>query len=139
MNPPGRVTIGEAPGDRVAGAIGVLEGAMLEIDPGRVRGLADGAADGAVLIATAADRPSRSDDRGAVLGTVVVADRTIEALAVRPRRRGQGIGSALVRGAGARVGGSLEAAFDPHLREFYAQLGFTIERVSEGRYRGRLD
>jgi GNAT superfamily N-acetyltransferase len=132
------VAIDEVPPDAVADAVGVLEAAMLEVDPGRVRTLAGGEADGAVLAATAADRAD-GPAAGVVLGALVLDGRTIEALAVRPRRRDQGIGSALVRAARDRAGGPVDAAFDARLRPFYERLGFTIEPVAGTRYRGRLD
>jgi GNAT superfamily N-acetyltransferase len=138
------IAISEATGDVVADAVSVLEAAMLEVDAGRVRTLASGGADGgavngAVLVATGGGHTSRSTDGGVILGALVLDERRIEALAVRPRRRGQGIGSALVRAAGDRADGPVVAAFDAHLREFYERLGFTIEPVGEARYRGRLD
>ncbi|MFB6228342.1 MAG: GNAT family N-acetyltransferase [Halobacteriales archaeon] len=140
MSPrPRDVAISEATGGRVTDAMAVLEAAMLEVDAGRVRTLAGGAADGAVLIATTGDHESRSLAGGVVLGALVLDGRRIEALAVRPRRRGQGIGSALVRAARDRADGHLIAAFDAHLREFYERLGFAVDPIGEARYRGRLE
>lgn len=117
----------------------VLEAAMLEVDAKRVRALADGVADGAVLVATPEDReaPTPADDP--ILGALVLDGRTIEALAVRPRRRGQGIGSALVRAARDRASDPLIATFDAHLQEFYERLGFSVERIGVARCRGRLE
>lgn len=132
------IVISEVAGDAVADAMGVLEAAMLDVDAERARGLADKGADGAVLVATA-DGDRRPATGGVVLGALVLDGRTIEALAVRPRRRGQGIGSALIRAARDRADGSVNAAFDACLREFYERLGFTIEPAGEARYRGRLD
>jgi GNAT superfamily N-acetyltransferase len=133
----GDIAISEVAVDAVADAMGVLEAAMLEIDAERARALAGRRADGAVLVAIAAGdrRPAAG---GAVLGALVLDGRTVEALAVRPRRRGQGIGSALVRAARDRVDGSVNAVFDARLRLFYEQLGFTIEPAGEARYRGLL-
>jgi GNAT superfamily N-acetyltransferase len=132
------VAIDEVTDDAVADAIGVIEAAMLEVDVERLRALAGEGADGAVLVATAASDP-RPAAGGVVLGALVLDSRTVEALAVRPRRRGQGIGSALVRAARDRASAPVVAAFDAPLRKFYERLGFTIEPAGEARYRGRLD
>lgn len=96
----------------------VLDGADLEIE--------------AVAVATAIDRERVLVARsraGTVLGAAVLNPRDsgaeIAAIAVRPGRRGQGIGTALIEAAGARWG-QLEAAFDPSLVPFYRQAGFEI-------------
>lgn len=61
----------------------------------------------------------------------------IEAIAVRPGRRDQGIGRALVRSAAERHG-PLVAAFDEPARPFWASLGFEITPKSgQDRYLGR--
>jgi len=133
--PPRRIEICEAAGDRVTEAVGVFEAAMLDVDVTRARAVA-GDADGTVLVAVDADAPPSG---GVVLGALLLDGREITAIAVRPRRRGQGIGSALVRAASARADGPLVAFFEAGLRPFYDRLGFAIERAAEGRYRGRLD
>ena len=56
------------------------------------------------------------------------------AVAVRRRRRGQGIGTALVEAALDR--GRVTAAFDADLCDFYSALGFTVEPSGGGRFRG---
>jgi GNAT superfamily N-acetyltransferase len=61
----------------------------------------------------------------------------VDAVAVRPGRQSQGIGSALVTAARARRS-RLVAEFDASLREFYADLGFDIEQAEESRYLGTL-
>ncbi|WP_267641548.1 GNAT family N-acetyltransferase [Haloarchaeobius amylolyticus] len=80
-----------------------------------------------------------ADDR--VLGAAVLDPKPggphLDAIAVRRRRRGQGIGSALVAAANARKG-RLTAAFDPDVRPFYEDLGFEI-RERDGRLWGVLD
>jgi GNAT superfamily N-acetyltransferase len=115
----------EATGDELPAVMNVLDGAMLEVDVETVRAGIE--ADGA-LVAVA------DDDR--ILGALVLDGERIAAVAVRRRRRGQGIGSALVRAASARRE-RLVAEFDAGLREFYAGLGFDIERLDDpGRVRG---
>lgn len=91
-------------------------------------------------------------DDGRVVGALVAApepagvdpDETdgssgahVEVVAVRLRRRGQGIGTSLVRDAAARWR-PLTADFYPGLSGFYERLDFEIER-REGRFRGVLE
>lgn len=59
----------------------------------------------------------------------------VEAVAVRPRRRGQGIGTALVEAAEERWT-PLVAEFDERVRPFYDALGFEVEPVGDGRFVG---
>lgn len=62
----------------------------------------------------------------------------IEAIAVQRRRRGQGIGSALIAAAAERWR-PLSADLDADVRPFYENAGFEITvREEDGRYRGRL-
>ncbi|MEF8855210.1 MAG: GNAT family N-acetyltransferase [Haloarculaceae archaeon] len=61
----------------------------------------------------------------------------IAAIAVRRRRRGQGIGTALIEAAAAEIG-TLVAEFDADLVPFYEHLGFELEPLPGGRCRGRL-
>jgi GNAT superfamily N-acetyltransferase len=138
------IAIRDATDGEVADAMAVLEAAMLEVDAGRVRAIADDDADGAVLAAV--DAGAHAPSEGVVLGALVLEAAMLEAdvgrvraLAVRPRRRNQGIGGALVRAAGERAGGPLVAAFDAGLRPFYEGLGFVIEPAAEDRCLGRLD
>lgn len=69
-------------------------------------------------------------DASPVLGALVLSGATITAIAVRPRRRGQGIGTALVEAAAERRA-RLVVQFDPSVRPFWAGLGFTIEPAAE--------
>lgn len=92
---------------------------------------------------TAADNVLIAVDADRIIGTCVLVPREgdlgahIEALAVRRRRQGQGIGSALVRAASNRYE-TLTADFSPHLRDFYEALDFTVIKAGENRYRGIL-
>lgn len=100
----------------------ILDAAMLEVDAGTFQ-RAD------VLVAV-------EDDR--ILGALVLDGDEIDAVAVRPGRRGQGIGSALVEAAASRRA-ELTASFDSGVRPFYESLGFDVERAGAGdRCRGRL-
>lgn len=104
----------------------VLDAAVLET--GDVEGRIDA---GDVLVAVGDDR---------VLGALVLEPRErgarVAAVAVRRRRRGRGIGTALVERALEREG-TLTAAFDERVAPFYESLGFSLEPIGDGRYRGR--
>lgn len=116
-----------APGD-VSAALNVLDGAALEIEYERVRA---GVEEERVLVAVRGE-----DADGTVLGALVLDGDHIDAVAVRPNRRGQGIGTALFEAAAARRA-RLVAEFDGSVRPFYERLGFAIEPSTErGRYRG---
>lgn len=111
----------------------VFDSGNLEVDPEQVR---NAAADGRLLVAA---------EDGRVLGALLLEpDRCrgsgeIEAIAVRPGRRGQGLGTALVQAAAARHD-RLVARFDPGVRPFWRSLGFDIETADEPeRALGRLD
>lgn len=95
----------------------ILEGALLDIAVETVR---DRITAGTVLVAT---------EEGKLLGALVLDDSHITAVAVRPNRRGQGIGTALVEAASTH--GRLTAAFRPEVSEFYESLGFDIERTGD--------
>ncbi|MCY4729494.1 GNAT family N-acetyltransferase [Natronomonas gomsonensis] len=98
----------------------ICNAAMLELDEAVL-------AEAAVLVA-------REDDR--VLGALVLNGTEIDAVAVRPGRRGSGIGSALVEAA-ADQRPELTAEFDLGVRPFYESLGFDID-CDGGRCRGYL-
>ena len=106
------------PGERAA-VMNVLDGAMLTTD--RVGERIEA---GAVLAAL----PERDGER--ILGALVLHGDRIDAVAVRRRRRGQGIGTALVAAAADRRE-RLTATFDDHVRPFYESLGFDIEPAGE--------
>jgi GNAT superfamily N-acetyltransferase len=116
------VTVREARPDERPAVLGVLDGAMLEVDPDRV------ASDATTTLV--------AEREGRVLGALVLDGEAITAVAVRRSRRGQGIGTALVEAAGEERG-RLVAGFREGLRPFYESLGFEVEPTGEdGRVRG---
>jgi len=117
--PPESVGIRAARVDELPDVLNVIDGAALETDTGRLRGAIDR---GAVLVAVA--------DGERVLGALVLDGERVTAVAVRPRRRGQGIGTALVEAAASRRD-RLVAEFDPRVRPFWEALGFAI-RPADG-------
>jgi len=96
----------------------ILDAAMLQVDEPAL-------SDGETLVAVADER---------VLGALVLDGAAIDAVAVRPGRRGQGIGTALVAAAADRRD-RLTACFDPDVRPFYESLGFEVD-CEAGRCRG---
>lgn len=110
----------EAHLDEETAVMSVLDAAMLETGDVRER------IPGGVLVAVEEDR---------LLGVLVLADEEVEAVAVRPGRRGQGIGTALVDGAADRRH-RLIATFDADLRPFYTELGFQVKPTEGERYQG---
>ncbi|QLG60734.1 GNAT family N-acetyltransferase [Halorarum salinum] len=111
-----RIEVREAAGNDALDVRRVLDGALLEVPEEldeRIRA-------GEVLVST---------DDGAVTGALVLDGSRVEAVAVRPRRRGNGIGSELVAAAAERVDGPLAADFRPDVRPFYESLGFEVEEA----------
>lgn len=71
-----------------------------------------------------------------VLGALALDGNEIVAVAVRPGRRGQGVGTALVEAA-AECRPRLVARFDDRVHAFYEALGFEIEPATQSdRYCG---
>lgn len=106
---------------------GVVDAALLQVADDR---LTDALERDAVLVAVS--------DAGTVLGALVLDEREIVAVAVRRRRRDQGIGTALVTAA-ARERSVLVAEFDGRVAPFWRSLGFEIESLDGGRFRGRYE
>ncbi|WP_277554408.1 GNAT family N-acetyltransferase [Halobaculum limi] len=80
-------------------------------------------------------------DSGRAVGTLVLDENCIDAVAVNRSRRVEGIGRQLVEAAAAQTDDPLTATFRPQVRPFYEALGFAIDPVEgdDGRFRGRLD
>lgn len=114
----------EATSDDLVGVMTVLDAGLLDVDVDVVRERID---DGDVLV---------SGDDGPVIGALVLQGNEVDAVAVTPGRRGTGIGTRLVEAAADRRT-DLVAEFDADVRGFWASLGFEIEPVGNGRYRGR--
>ena len=104
-------------------ALRILEGAMLKIGASQIRKRTES---GEMLVA---------EIDGRIVGALVRDGEHVEAIAVRPRRRGQGIGSALVEAAEGRWT-PLVAEFDSRVKPFYEALGFEVESLDDGRFRG---
>nr|WP_229115009.1 GNAT family N-acetyltransferase [Halapricum desulfuricans] len=108
-------------------ATAILDAAVLETDPGLVRQRIDN------------DRMLVAVDDGRIVGSVVAQSIDqgvrIDAIAVRKRRQGQGIGTMLVETLLERHG-RVVAEFDERARPFYEALGFEIQEQQSGRYRG---
>ena len=124
------IRVREATPPELAAVRNVLDGAMLESG---VSDLETAIADGAVLVAV---RDTSQKETATVLGTLVLDGEEIVAVAVRTRRRSQGIGTALVEAAAGRRERPV-AEFREAVRPFWESVGFDIRHESDnGRYRG---
>jgi GNAT superfamily N-acetyltransferase len=121
-----RIDVREATPDELAAVLGVLDGAALETDADRVRDRLDA---GDVLVA-ASDSSGVDDAAETLVGALVLDGEEVANVAVRRRRRGQGIGTALVEAAAARRD-RLVAEFDSDVSPFYESLGFDVEAVDD--------
>lgn len=120
----GGYRVREATVEELPDVLNVLDGAALSTDAGRLRTALDR---GDVLVAVA--------DGERVLGALALDGAEITSVAVRRRRRGQGIGSALVETAGARRE-RLVAEFDARVRPFWERVGFEIRPLEPARAAG---
>lgn len=114
-----------ATAEEVPTVMTVFDSAMLETDLETIRAAAR---NDDLLVAVESER---------VLGACLLVGEAVDAIAVRPGRRGQGIGRALVEGAAERRD-RLVADFDPRVRPFWASVGFEIESAEDedDRHRG---
>ena len=99
-----------ATADETVAVRGILDAAMLETEGAALE-------EETTLVAAV---------EGRLLGALVLDGEEIVAVAVRPGRRGQGVGTALVEAAAARRE-RLTAGFDSGVRPFYESFGFEIE------------
>ena len=110
----------------------VLDAAMLDVEglPARIEAgdvlvaVADDRVLGACVLVPPGDGPdwvARVGVDGRLEGGI---DAHVDAIAVRRRRRGEGVGAALIDRAGER--GALSAAFEADVRPFYEALGFDV-------------
>jgi GNAT superfamily N-acetyltransferase len=104
-------------GDLLA-ALRILEGSMLKIGASQIRRR------------TESDEVLVAEVDGRIVGALVRDGEHVEAIAVRPQRRGRGIGSRLVEEALAETGG-VTVEFREEVRPFYESLGFDIEERGE--------
>jgi len=114
--------------DDLVGVLNVLDGADLTTDHDRVQAAIER---GNVFVAV---RDEGRDD-SPVVGALVLDSDEIGNVAVRRRRRDQGIGTALVERA-MRERDRLVAEFDASVRPFYESLGFDVTAEGDGRCRG---
>jgi GNAT superfamily N-acetyltransferase len=143
VRPPDGITLRTATPDDELGVRRVLDGAMLEVPDD----LSELLAREQVLVAvgervvgalvlvphetegeaeTTGDATDEQNDTEIDEQYRVGEQHLIEAVAVQRRRRGSGIGAALVRAAAERCAGPLTAEFRPAVRPFYESLGFEI-------------
>jgi N-acetylglutamate synthase-like GNAT family acetyltransferase len=122
------VHVRPATADDLPAVLTVLDSAALRVEFEQVTAAIE-AADVLVAASTA----------GTVLGALVLDGTEIAAIAVRRRRRDQGIGTALVEAA-ARDRESLHAEFDQRVAPFWRSLGFEAEPLADpGRFCGRRE
>ena len=115
-----------ATGAELTAVLTVLDGALLAVEFESLRRAAE---TGNVLVAVST--------AGTVLGVLVLDGEEITAIAVRRRRRDQGIGTALVEAAAGRRE-RLCAEFDGRVAAFWQSLGFDTEPLdAPDRFRGR--
>ena len=133
---PDDVRINVATAAQLSEVASILDAAALRTDHDAIESAIDR---GDVLVAIASDGSPTNDDRsGPILGALVLDGPEITTVAVRPGRRGQGIGTGLVAAASRRRD-RLVAEFEERVLPFWEALGCDIKAISAGnRYRGRL-
>jgi GNAT superfamily N-acetyltransferase len=109
------VAIRPATAEEQSTVMAIIDGAALRTSLTRIE---RAIAEDAVLVATPADA-----DR--VLGALALDGQEVLNIAVRPRRRGQGIGRALIEAATERRG-RLVVECNADLRPFYESVGFDV-------------
>jgi GNAT superfamily N-acetyltransferase len=124
-----RVRVREATADELAAVLGVLDAAVLETDADRVRERID-SSDVLVAVSDPSIASGTDDTAATLVGALVLDGDEIVNVAVRRRRRGQGIATALVESAAARRD-RLVAEFDSDVSPFYESLGFDVETVGD--------
>ncbi len=122
---PADVTIRPADPDERPAVANVIDGAALEIADDLLQ-TALGTED--VLVA-------EPPDGSQVIGAIVLDGEEVAAIAVRQRRRDQGIGRALVEAA-AEGRPRLVAECNRDARPFWSSLGFEIVVTEDGRFLG---
>ncbi|WP_336325831.1 GNAT family N-acetyltransferase [Halovenus sp. HT40] len=119
----------EATPSQHAELLSILDAAALQTDSEQTRAAIER---GDVFVALP-DRDSDGNRRDAgsppVLGALVLDGQKITAVAVRPGRRGQGIGRALVARA-QQSSQRLVAEFDPGVAPFWEAVGFEASEQS---------
>jgi GNAT superfamily N-acetyltransferase len=133
---PGAVGVRTATADDELPVRRVLDGAMLEVPDDLTRLIERGqvlvAVDERVVGALVLVRQERGGEESTSAGDGDEPNH-VEAVAVRRRRRGNGIGTALVRAAVERCrerGDALTAEFRPAVCPFYESLGFEVREIT---------
>lgn len=115
--------------EELPSVLNVIDGAVLQVE---IETLKRAIRDDDVLVAVVGE-----SDNERVLGALVLDGIEITALAVRLRRRGQGIGTALVEAAFERHG-ELSAECDEGVVAFWQSVGFDVG-TAEGFEGGTAD
>jgi len=116
------ITIREATISDLPSLMNVIDASLLYVD---IESVKSSISSNDVLVATS---PTT------ILGVLISKQNNIEAIAVRSRRRHQGIGSALVRSLAKKLDGPLIAEFDGPSLQFYQKLGFSLLSEHQGRF-----
>lgn len=117
--------------------LNVLDGGFLQTDYEATESAIE-TGDVLVAVEESDTGDEQSADSAEILGALVLDGEEVVAVAVRRRRRGQGIGSALVDAARNRHE-RLVVHFRESVRPFWESLEFDIESTDEdGRFRGVL-